>query len=75
MRQAIEHNGLSPTTQNLLHKVLEHLKSFEAESIDSTELDFLIDGAARDNWSGGEDCGIRVFVQKPSVSLQIINLI
>lgn len=75
VRRAIEHNGLSPTTQNLLHKVLEHLKSFEAESIDSTELDFLIDGAARDNWSGGEDCGIRVFVQKPSVSLQIINLI
>lgn len=69
VRQAIEHHGLSPTTQNLLHNILEHLKSFQAEDIDSTELDFLIDGAARDSWSGSEDCGIRVFVQQPSVSL------
>ena len=69
VRQAIEHQGLSPTTQTLLRNVLEHLKSFEAETIDSTELDFLIDGAARDNWSGSEDCGVRVFVQQPSVSL------
>ena len=69
VRLAIEHRGLSPTTQNLLHNVLQHLRSFEAETIDSTELDFLIDGAARDSWSGGEDRGIRVFVQQPSVSL------
>ena len=69
VRQAIEHQGLSPTTQNLLHNVLEHLKNFEAEIIDSTELDFLIDAAARESWSGSEDCGIRVFVQQPSVSL------
>jgi hypothetical protein len=69
IEQAIEHQGLSPTTQNLLYNVLEHLRNFEAAAIDSTELDFLIDGAARDNWSGSEDCGIRVFVRQPSVSL------
>ena len=69
VRQAIEHQGLSPTTQRLLRQVLEHLTSFEAETIDSTELDFLIDGATRDIWSGNEDCGIRVFIKKPSVSL------
>ena len=69
VRQAIEHQGLSPTTQNLLCNVLEHMRSFEAETIDSTELDFLIDGAARESWSGSEDCGIRVFVQQPNVSV------
>ena len=67
VRQAIDYQGLSASTQELLHHVFEHLKSFEAEDIDSTELDFLIDGAVR-NIGHTEDCGIRVFVERPSVS-------
>lgn len=68
LRQAIGHQGLSVSTQMFLHQLLEHLKSFEAETIDSTELDFLIDTAKRDIWQP-EDRGIRVFVDRPSVSV------
>ena len=64
---AIDHKGLSAGTQKLLLQVFQHLKEFEAEKIDSTELDFLIDEAKRAVWQT-EDCGIRVFVDRPTVS-------
>lgn len=74
VRQAIDHQGLSASTQELLRHVFEHLKSFEAKDIDSTELDFLIDGALRDIGQA-EDCGIRVFVERPSVSFRTCSCV
>ena len=70
IRQAIEHKGLSATTQKFLLQVLEHMKRYETGAIDSTELDYLIDSAVRDCWSRNDDTdmGVRIFVKKPSVS-------
>ena len=67
VKRAIYNQGLSWSTQKLLHMVIEHLISFKAGDIDSTKLDFLIDEAKRAIWRA-KDCGIRVFVSRPNVS-------
>ena len=71
LRQAIDYQGLSASTEELLYNVIEHLKSFVEGYIDSTQLDFLIDETRREIWRT-KDCGIRVFVARPNVNMQLL---